>query len=167
MLSLIPLPYRIGAVLLLLAAVVSFGYNLGASSVQGDWDAQKAVDLVAAATIKEKQAAISIKVDEAAQKVITETRIIYKTINREIPVYVTKNADSACAINNGFVSLHDAAAKAVIPSPPGDLNDAPAGITLSAATETVTDNYGTCNETRKQLIELQGWIKMQREVTGN
>lgn len=166
MFNLIPLPYKIGAALLLFAGVAGFGYLQGAESVQDKWDAQKAADAAALATIKAKQRIVSEKADEAVHKALTETRIIYKTINREVPVYVTQKADAACGVTRGFVRLHDAAVQAIIPAPADNLNDEPANIAISTVADTITGNYGSCNEIRRQLIELQEWIKKQ-EAIGN
>lgn len=81
------------------------------------------------------------------------------TITREVPIYVTQNADAACAIPAGFVRLHDAATGNPAGPPTGD-PDAPAeGITLSGIAGTVADNY-SCHATATQLSALQGWIDL-------
>lgn len=82
------------------------------------------------------------------------------TITREVPVYVTAKADTACPVPLGFVRVHDAAAAGQLPQrSAGDL-DAPApGVALSTVADTVADNYTTCHETREQLIALQAWVR--------
>lgn len=82
------------------------------------------------------------------------------TITREIPVYVTAQADARCDVPAGFVRVHDAAAHNQPLGEPAGNPDAPAaGITLSAVAETVADNYGTCHEIREQLIGLQDYVR--------
>jgi hypothetical protein len=49
-----------------------------------------------------------------------------ETIVKEVPVYVTPEADAACTVNRGFVRLHNAAAAGEIPGPPA-LSDGAAG----------------------------------------
>lgn len=82
------------------------------------------------------------------------------TITREIPVYVTAQADARCDVPVGFVRVHDAAAEGVpLGQPTGD-PDAPApGVTLSAVAGTVTDNYGACHENTAQVIGLQDYVR--------
>lgn len=81
------------------------------------------------------------------------------TITKEIPVYVTAQADAQCAIPAGFVSVHDAAAQNVpLGEPAGDPDAPAAGVTLSAVAATVSDNYTTCHAIREQLIGLQEYV---------
>ncbi|MBT2767604.1 hypothetical protein J7J08_08125 [Stenotrophomonas sp. ISL-67] len=82
------------------------------------------------------------------------------TIVKEVPVYVTANADAACTVPAGFVRLHDTAASGdALAGVAGD-PDAPApGVTLSAVAETVADNYATHHATVAQVIGLQALAK--------
>ena len=83
-----------------------------------------------------------------------------KTITKEIPVYVTAQADAACTIPAGFVRIHDTAAATLPAQPAAGDPDAPApGLTLSAVAETVADNYTTCHEIRQQVIGLQDYVR--------
>lgn len=78
------------------------------------------------------------------------------TIVKEVPVYVTANADAACTVPAGFVHLHDAAASGdPLAGIAGD-PDAPAdGVTLSVVAETVADNYTIHHATVAQVTGLQ------------
>jgi len=78
------------------------------------------------------------------------------TIVKEVPVYVTANADAACTVPAGFVQLHDAAASGnPLPGVAGD-PDAPApGITLSDVAETTAANYAIHHATVAQVTGLQ------------
>jgi hypothetical protein len=79
-----------------------------------------------------------------------------------LPVYVPIQADAACTVHRGFVSLHDAAAAGELPEPARDA-DAPAeGLALSAVAATVVTNYQTCHENAEQLKALQDWIRQMR-----
>lgn len=109
---------------------------------------------------------------KATERVITRyvdrVQVITKqgaTITREVPVYVTPQADAACVVPAGFVRLHDAAAAAEpVPSPAGAADARPSGVALSAVAGTVADNYTTCQATAAQLIALQDWA---RSVSGS
>lgn len=87
---------------------------------------------------------------------IQTIREVGRTIEREVPVYVTQQADAACVIPRGFVQLHDAAATGVpTAGSPVDPDAPAAGLALSAVAETVAGNYTSCHETAAQLKALQ------------
>lgn len=88
-----------------------------------------------------------------------------ETIVKEVPVYVTPEADAACVLHRGFVRLHDAAAANQVPDAPGTTDAAPAGIALSTAAGTITDNYERCHENAEQLTALQLWISEMTAAT--
>lgn len=82
------------------------------------------------------------------------------TITKEIPVYVTAEADSRCAVPVGFARLHDAAAQNR-PADPAGNPDAPAeGLTLSAVAGTVAGNYAACHENAAQVTALQDYVRV-------
>ncbi|MDR9130216.1 hypothetical protein FEP35_04307 [Burkholderia multivorans] len=81
------------------------------------------------------------------------------TIVKEVPVYVDREADRACAVPVGFVRVHDAAAANVPVGDPGSADAAAAGVTLSAVAATVAGNYTTCHENAEQLIALQARVR--------
>lgn len=88
------------------------------------------------------------------------------TITREIPVYVSAQADTACTVPHGFVSVHDAAAEATaLPSPAGTTDAASSGLALSTVAGTVADNYTTCHATSAQLTALQDWVRANSQQT--
>lgn len=92
-------------------------------------------------------------------------REVGATIVKEVPVYVTPQADRACTIPVGFVGLHDAAAanQPVVGSA-GD-PDAPApGLALSAVAGTVAGNYTACHATAQQLIGLQEFVRQRQAL---
>lgn len=96
-------------------------------------------------------------------KYVDRVQTVYlqgKTITKEIPVYVTPEADAACVVPAGFVRIHDAAAANTAPEPTAGDPDAPApGVTLSAIAETVADNYTQYHALGEQLIGLQDYVR--------
>lgn len=82
------------------------------------------------------------------------------TITKEVPVYVTAEADALCVVPVGFVRLHDAAAENRDPEPAGNPDAAAEGVELSTVTETVTGNYAICHETAEQVIALQDYVRV-------
>lgn len=160
--NLIAWPYRLLALAALGIAVFGFGWLKGASHVQAQWDA-------ATATQQQAQAQVQIQQAEATVQVVTQyvdriqvVREKGDTLIQEIPVYVPVQADAACTVHRGFVSLHDAAAAGELPEPARHA-DAPAeGLALSAVAATVVTNYQTCHENAEQLKALQDWIRQMR-----
>lgn len=164
-LALVPLPYRLLALALLAVALLGFGWVKGASHVQGEWDAAIGKQAVQVATVKVKQAEATVQV---VTKYVDRVKVVRKTgdtIIKEVPVYVTAEADAACVLSRGFVRLHDAAAAGRIPEPAGGADASLAGIALSAVAGTVADNYGRCHENAEQLTALQDWVRAQEVAT--
>ncbi len=160
--TLIPLPYRLLALVLLVAALIGTGWIKGAEHVQAKWDAAVQQQTLHAATVRHKQAEATVKV---VTQYVDRVRVVREkgdTIIKEVPVYVPVQADAACSINRGFVRLHDAAAAGELPEPARDADAASAGIALSAVAGTVAANYQTCHENAEQLRALQAWV---HEVT--
>ena len=157
--TLIAWPYRLLALIALAVALLGFGWVKGAAHVQAQWDAAVQQQTLQVVALRQKQAEATVKV---VTQYVDRVRIVRekgKTIIQEVPVYVPVQADASCAINRGFVRLHDAAAAGELPEPAGDA-DAPAkGVALSAVARTVADNYQTCHENAEQLRALQAWVR--------
>ncbi|MBS7457683.1 hypothetical protein [Coralloluteibacterium stylophorae] len=155
------LPY----LLTLLCAAVLFGsgYHLADSLNDSSARADAAEGQVA-------ELEVALANAEATERVVTKyvDRVVEvqgqtHTVIKEIPVYVTREADARCVVPRGFVWLHDAAAGlSALPESAGDA-DAPAeGVGLSRVAEVVGGNYGTCRETAEQLRGLQEWVRSQQ-----
>jgi len=155
-----------GIILLALLAAIGGGtwwqeHRVGearaqATKARADLDAANATLSGLRATLKAAQAQPTIitRYVDRVQVVREAARVITK----EVPVYVTPEADAACTVPAGFVRIHDAAAEGRAPEPPAGDPDAPAaGLALSAVTDTITGNYETCHVIREQLIALQEW----------
>ena len=155
-------PYRLLALAVLCIALVGFGWLKGASHVQAQWDATSAAQLQAQAQAQTRQAQATVQVVTKYVDRIQVVREKGDTLIQEVPVYVPIEADAACTVHRGFVSLHDAAAAGELPTAPRDA-DAPAeGLALSAVAATVVTNYQTCHENAEQLKALQDWIRQTR-----
>lgn len=91
-------------------------------------------------------------------------RIVYRDIIKEVPRYVTVEADAKCVVPVGFVRLHDAAAAGRLPGvagSPGEL-DRPSGVALSDVSRVVVDNYHTANDWRTVAEGWQAWYQQQK-----
>lgn len=145
------------AVIIVAALIYAAGWIEGAGHGQAKWDAKKQAETLAAARQARNQAEATVKVVTEYVDKIKVVRERGATIIKEVPVYVTAQADADCLINAGFVRLHDAAAGNAVSLSPGAADAAPSGIALSAVAETVADNYQRCHENAAQLIALQQW----------
>lgn len=158
------------------AAALAFLLGFGGCWKLRDWMAAEAAQKVAQAQTKASEAA---RVQERRAVAVSDTigarhevaaaniRTVTRTLIREVPVYVTAEADARCVVPVGFVRLHDAAASgrpASLPDPAGQSHDAPSGLDLSAVGGVVAENYGTCREDAQRLIDLQDWVTAQREL---
>lgn len=155
-------PYRLLALAALCIALFGFGWLQGASHLQAQWDAATAAQQQAQAQAQTRQAEATVQVVTQYVDRIQVVREKGDTLIQEVPVYVPVQADAACTVHRGFVSLHDAAAAGELPEPTRDA-DAPAeGLALSAVAATVVSNYQTCHENAEQLKALQDWIRQTR-----
>lgn len=160
--SVIAWPYRLLTLAALCTALFGFGWLKGANHVQAQWDAATAKQQQAQAQAQTRQAETTIQVVTQYVDRIQVVREKGDTLIQEVPVYVPVQADAACTVHRGFVSLHDAAAAGELPKPARDA-DAPAeGLALSAVAATVVTNYQTCHENAEQLKALQDWIRQTR-----
>lgn len=165
--SLVPLPYRWLALMALAVALVGFGWVKGAAHVQAECDATVVKQSLSTALVQQRQAEATVQVVTKYVDRVQTVRAAGATIIKEIPVYVTAESDSACAVPRGFVRLHDAAAAGAIPGPTGSADAAPAGIALSTVAETVAGNYQRARENSEQLSALQDWVRAQQSITPN
>ena len=104
-----------------------------------------------------------------AEEVATKTQAIQvRTVEiiKEVPVYVTVEADAKCDVTDGFVRLHDAAATGTPPVPygPGESPDTPGGVEASTIAATVAENYGQCLVWKSQVEGWQSWYAAQRSL---
>lgn len=146
--------------------IFALGWTKGAGS---ELARQKAVEHEQLRQAFEQGQALGTVRDRVVTEYVDRVKVVEKvgqTIVKEIPVYVSAEADRACAVPAGFVRVHDAAATGVPPpGPAGAADAAPAGIALSAVAGTVADNYTSCRATREQLISLQQYVQGYQQLT--
>lgn len=155
----IPLPYRILAVAALAAACGLTGYIHGRSFENGEL-AKKQVASEARVRDEERRIA-KILTDSAVARAQREnkTRLIYRTITKEVVRYAQSDAGQSVCLDPEWVRFHNASALPAIPEAGGE----PAGGTWAPsnveALNTVAQNYEQCNTWREALIGWQEWYK--------
>jgi hypothetical protein len=115
----------------------------------------------------DQAARVTESVGARVEKRAVEIRYITRTLIKEVPVYVTAEADRLYPVPVGAVRLHDLAAQGSAPAIPdgsGEPVDTPSGVAMSAFVATVVDNYGVCREVRGQVIGWQEWYAEQAKA---
>lgn len=149
-----------------LAAVAVLSGFTGWKLRDGDYQAHLKADAEAAATAQSQARSVEAKNEKTAaevgakvEKTVAEVRYVTREIIKEVPVYVTVQADANCVVPVGAVELLNAAAsgRPPAPDPSGRSVDAPSGVDLSAVAGTVVENYGYTRELEAQVRGWQEW----------
>lgn len=100
--------------------------------------------------------------DVAAQ---VQIHTVYKTLVKEVPVYVNQSDIARCTVNLGFVRLFNAAASGTqlpaISNAAGSDNDSPSGVGLDTVANVTDGNDQTYYEVKQRLVDAQNWIREQ------
>lgn len=142
---------------LMVLAVFGYGYMQGVSHVEKKWDEQRQADErvyldAIVEDVSARESAISGLREELQSA--SRTRVVVK----EIPKYITVEADRACVVPLGFWRLHEGTIAGVLPDTAGRPDDSPSGIPISAVAETDVENILRCKEDRARLRALQGYL---------
>lgn len=154
------------AIVLAVAAALALAATAGAWATHSYKRTQQRAD-----DAERTVASLRAQLDSATTATVTVTRYVDRvetirlkgdTIIKEIPRYVTPQADASCTVPVGFVRLHDAAAAGNLLNPgAGGADAAPSGLALSAVAGTVAGNYTNSHANAGQLTELQALLRRQ------
>jgi hypothetical protein len=151
-----------GGILLACLAVALFLFALHERGVGRDNYAAQ----VSSAQVKYSAQAKKVTT-EVVTKYIHDTQVVHEkgeTIIKKVPIYVTVKDDSTCTINNGFVSLWNAANTLSVSNPASGTNGSPSSIVLSDVAAQHVTEANICHGTETQLIALQNWVRLQEQV---
>jgi hypothetical protein len=165
--KLLPMKYQLLLKLISISACAFGLFMVGAISNDNVWQLKvKELETIIA---KQELAASEITQEVVTQYVDRVKIVEGKTheIIKKVPIYITKESDDKCTINNGFVILHDNAAKNEVPESTGTVNEDSSDVKLSTVAETVSQNYGTYYQVVEQLKSLQSWINKQQELNND
>lgn len=99
-----------------------------------------------------------------------KARDLQRVITRKVIEYVQNPDIERVYLPSEWVRLHDSAASGRVPEdadPAGPVDDPTVGVTDADAIAVVTDNYGICDDTRRQLIGLQEWAAGIGRIQGH
>jgi hypothetical protein len=154
MFGMIPLPVKIIAIAFVIAGAAGWGYMKGTAAGERAMLEYKANAEKQIVTLEQKNSEISGQVTTEFVEntnTIREKEIIYRDVARDMePQY---------DMSNGWVYLHDAAAKLVNPDMLLASDKSPSGVMDTAALTVVISNYAICKQNAEQLTSLQKWIK--------
>ena len=156
--------YKWGIIAALAAVVWGHGWVKG-----NGHGTQKLTDYVGAqavATLKliKQRAEVVTKIQVKYEKVIEQIFTKGETIEKEVPIYVTKADDAGCVIPVGWVREYNAAWSGTPAGSPLETDRGPSGVPLSEAAAADAHNATSCLTLKAQrdgLIELyQGLQKL-------
>ena len=154
------LPIQVISIIVLVFGV----YMEGGISNQEKWEAKVAEVKLEMAKKETASAEVTTKV---ITKYVTKIEIVKEKGNeiiKQVPVYITKDADAKCDVPNGFVVLHDSASRNEVPDSTRSVDAGTSEVKISGVAETVVDNYTTYHKVAEQLKSLQEWIKLQQSI---
>jgi hypothetical protein len=145
--------------------LIIFGFYMeGGISNQEKWEAKVAELKLEMAKKETASAEVTTKV---ITKYVTKIEVVKEKGNviiKEIPKYITKDADAKCDVPTGFVVLHDSASRNEVPDSTRSIDAGTSEVKLSDVATTVTENYTTYHKVAEQLKSLQEWIKLQQSI---
>jgi hypothetical protein len=154
MLNMIPLPYKLLAVVALLVGVFFYGYTKGSVHAK--------VELQRFATKHAEQVAqLEQENQEVSNKVVTKYVDKVKTIREKEYVYrdIAKTVvPSQHVMSHGWVYTHDISVGSNDADTTRASDASASGITDTTALIGIIGNYSRCQQNAQQLILLQQWI---------
>lgn len=165
MFTLIPLPYKILGLVIIIAAVGSLGYFKGYTTAVDKAEQEKIKYMLEQ---EQKYAELLKKKNKVEEKIVIEyvDRIQYITKWRTKNVEVVKLVPDTGELSNGWVHVHNSSAEGRNADSAAAADATPSGIGTAEAVGTISDNYATCHETAERLKALQGWVVQMQALYG-
>jgi hypothetical protein len=154
------LPIQVAAIIALVFGV----YMEGGVSNQEKWEARVAEAKLEMAKKDAESADATVKVVTKYIDRVTVVKENGNAILKEVPKFVSKDADAKCVVPNSFVVLHDSASRNEVPDSTRGVDEGASKVKLSGIAETVTTNYTTYHQVSEQLKALQEWVKQQQSI---
>jgi hypothetical protein len=158
MFGMIPLPVKLMAIIFIVLGAAGWGYMKGSAHAEVELANYQARAQQQISELQTENARIS---DNVTVEYVDRVNTIH---DREV-VYRDRLVDLGegdNALSNGWIELHDAAARLADPDAQLASDRSPSGIMDNAALAVVLSNYRVCHENKQQLISLQRWITDNR-----
>lgn len=154
MFNIIPLPYRLLALGLVLIGVFTLGYMKGSAYAEAELQRYAAKQATIIAKLEKKNSEISGKVVTQfvdRVNIIKEKEYVYRDIVKE-------SVPAQHIMSNGWVYTHDISATNGDADATRSSDASPSGIKDNEALLTIVSNYSQCEQNTQQLMNLQKWI---------
>lgn len=152
MFGMIPLPVKLFAIIFIVLGAAGWGYMKGSAHAE--------IELANYQAKAEKQIS-DLKTENAriSDNVVTEYVDRTDTIREKEVIYrdVSSKMEPQFDLSNGWVHLHDTAAKLANPDMALASDKSPSGVMDNAALAVVISNYAICRQNAEQLTALQKW----------
>lgn len=157
MFGMIPLPVKLLAIVFIVAGAAGWGYMKGSAHAEVELANYKASAEAQISDLKTENARIS---DNVTVEYVDRTNTI---VQKEI-VYrdAAKTLAPQYDLSNGWIHLHDAAARLANPDMQLASDASPSGIMDTSALAVVMSNYAICKQNAEQLTALQRWVSDNR-----
>ena len=154
MFGLIPMPVKIFAILFIVLGAAGWGYMKGSAQAEIALANYKASAEKQISDLKTENARIS---DNVTTQFVDRTN----TIREKEVIYrdATSNLGSTVELSNGWVHLHDVAARMINPNAQLASEKSPSGVMDNSALAVVIGNYSICKQNAEQLESLQKWVR--------
>lgn len=158
MFSMIPFPVKIMAIIFIVLGAAGWGYMKGSAHAEIELANYQAKAEKQISDLKTENAKIS---DNVTTEFVDRVNTIHdkEVIYRDRLVNLGEGQNN---LSNGWVELHDAAARLADPDAMLASDKSPSGVMDNAALSVVLTNYRVCHENKQQLISLQRWITDNR-----
>ncbi len=153
MFGMIPLPVKILAIVFIVAGAAGYGYMKGSAHAEVELANYRAAAEQQISELKTENAKIS---DNVVTEFVDKTNVIREkeVIYRDVAGRMQPQHD----LSNGWIHLHDAAARLVNPDMQMASDASPSGVMDNTALAVVMSNYAICKQNSEQLTSLQRWI---------
>ncbi len=153
MFGMIPLPVKMLAIGLAIAGAAGWGYMKGSARAEIELAnyqarAESQISELKSENLRISDNVVTEYVDNT--NTIREREVIYRQAANDLPAQYD--------LSNGWIHLHDAAAKLVNPDMQLASDKSPSGVMDTTALAVVMSNYATCKQNADQLTALQKWI---------
>lgn len=102
--------------------------------------------------------------NEKIKTVVVEKVKVIKDTTNENKTAINKFVTDECQLSNAAVLLHDSSSQNVVPPSTISSTRGTSKFKVPELLTTITDNYGTCHETREKLKAWQDWYKNQKYI---
>lgn len=156
--------WRLLAFVLMICLYSYYWYSRGEDHIQKKWDKQMAAEAAIIAKLKEGEQKITTRIVTQYVDRIKTIREKGDVIIKEIPIVITKEADTNCIIPNGFVRLWNDSNKMQLSESSTGIDEAPSLVVLSDVAAQKSRESTICHSTEAQLILLQEWEASQQAL---